>query len=101
MHVWGDKVLCPRWAVPHLEWELDLNVGVADPMSSGFYYVALFPLVPAVKVLVGQLVSLFPSLPLFPSILHPLHAAGSPGTALGGSSASSDTREGEGRRVGT
>lgn len=56
-----------------------------------------FPLVPAVKVLAGQLVSFVPSLPLFPSILlHPLHAAGSPGTALGGFSTSSDTRQGEG-----
>jgi len=96
VNVWGDTVWCPRWAVPRLEWELDPNVGAANPGSLVFYYVALFLLVQAMKVLAGQLVSFFPSLPLFPSIpLHPLYAAGSPGTALGGSSTSSDPRKGK------
>lgn len=33
MNVWGDEVLYPRWAIPHLEWELDTNVGAANPVS--------------------------------------------------------------------
>lgn len=66
MKVREDKVLCPRWAVPHLEWELDPNVGAANPLSLGFYSVALFPLVTAVEVQqAGQLVAFFPSLPPF------------------------------------
>lgn len=35
MNVWGDEVLYPRWAIPHLVWELDPNVAAADPMNLG------------------------------------------------------------------
>ena len=36
VNVWGDTVWCPRWAVPRLEWELDPNVGAANPGSLVF-----------------------------------------------------------------
>lgn len=102
INVWGNTVLCPKSAIPHLGWKLNGNSKCWSCKSCEpcFLLCSLVPFGAAKEELAGQLASFSPSLlPFLSTSLHSPFATDSPGAGLGGASTSSHYQGWEGCRL--